>query len=27
VLLDAGQDNSEWRIVVDPAAVPELVAA
>jgi hypothetical protein len=27
VLLDAWQDNSEWRIVVDPAAVPELAAA
>ena len=27
VLLDAWHDNSEWRIVVDPAAVPELVAA
>ena len=27
VLLDAWHENSEWRIVVDPAAVPELVAA
>ena len=27
VLLDAWHDNTEWRIVVDPAAVPELAAA
>lgn len=27
VLLDAWHDNDEWRIVVDPAAVPELAAA